>query len=483
LLLKRQLKWHPKRLLLKYLLKLLLPKRRLNPRNNLATADASSARRPSPHRPGQANMLPGRYFVSAIISPMTDPEMTLSTGQQLRQAREARKLSLEQVATYTRIRLHYLAALEADDISAFPSAVQARGFLRTYAGYLGLDTAMQTSAIQTPGAPAASLEVESAPAPAAASTALDLAPEEAETRTGQAESIFALIGQKLRGQRELLGLALNDVERHTHLRAHYLQALEAGDLDGLPSPVQGKGMLKNYASFLGLDTESLLLRYAEGLQARLSAKQQLKRPERRSPVRKMARRRLFSLDFIIGGILVIALIGISEIRSRQTPAATAPSIAEVLASSPTPPVSPTNTLATPTEALLGTVVASTAQGTPIPSPTLSSAAVQVYIVARQRAWMRVIVDGKVAFEGRVLPGNAYPYAGSEQVELLTGNGAALQVFYQQEDLGLLGSFGEVAERIFTVTGVQTPTATITPTPLPVTPTITPTVQGTGTPRP
>jgi hypothetical protein len=87
--------------------------------------------------------------------------------------------------------------------------------------------------------------------------------------------------------------------------------------------------------------------------------------------------------------------------------------------------------------------------------------------------MRVTVDGQVAFEGRVLPGSAYPFSGEDRIEVVTGNGSGLQVYYNQQDLGPLGFAGEVVDRIFTSEGVQTPTATVTSTSTlgaPVTPT-------------
>ena len=62
-----------------------------------------------------------------------------SVGARLRRTREQRQLSLDEVAEVTRLRLHYLRALENDDLSAMPSAAQARGFLRIYADYLGLE--------------------------------------------------------------------------------------------------------------------------------------------------------------------------------------------------------------------------------------------------------------------------------------------------------------------------------------------------------
>ena len=65
--------------------------------------------------------------------------MSETIGQKLKSSREGKRLSIEQVAEATRIRSHYLEALERDDLSAIPSAAQARGFLRIYADFIGLD--------------------------------------------------------------------------------------------------------------------------------------------------------------------------------------------------------------------------------------------------------------------------------------------------------------------------------------------------------
>ena len=104
---------------------------------------------------------------------------------------------------------------------------------------------------------------------------------------------------------------------------------------------------------------------------------------------------------------------------------------------------------------------------------------QVYLVVRQRAWVVVTVDGEVELNGRVIPGSAYLFSGNELVEILTGNGAALQVYFNQQDQGVLGSFGEVVKRAYSPSGEVKPTATATSLPtstaLP-TPTITPTAS-------
>jgi cytoskeletal protein RodZ len=65
--------------------------------------------------------------------------MTQTIGQRLKAEREEQRLTLEKVFEATRIRVQYLHALEEDDLSVMPSPVQARGYLRNYAEFLGFD--------------------------------------------------------------------------------------------------------------------------------------------------------------------------------------------------------------------------------------------------------------------------------------------------------------------------------------------------------
>ncbi len=66
--------------------------------------------------------------------------MSETIGEKLKRAREEKRLTIAQVAEQTRIRSHYLEALERDDLSSIPSAAQVRGFLRNYSDFLGLKT-------------------------------------------------------------------------------------------------------------------------------------------------------------------------------------------------------------------------------------------------------------------------------------------------------------------------------------------------------
>jgi len=63
----------------------------------------------------------------------------MTVGQALAAKRGERGLTIEQVEASTRIRADHLRALEADQLDRLPAPVYAKGYLRTYATYLGLD--------------------------------------------------------------------------------------------------------------------------------------------------------------------------------------------------------------------------------------------------------------------------------------------------------------------------------------------------------
>jgi helix-turn-helix protein/uncharacterized protein DUF4115 len=60
-------------------------------------------------------------------------------GTTLREARNRRKVDLSKVEAATKIRVRYLRAIENEEWDLLPGEAYARGFLRTYAAYLGLD--------------------------------------------------------------------------------------------------------------------------------------------------------------------------------------------------------------------------------------------------------------------------------------------------------------------------------------------------------
>jgi transcriptional regulator with XRE-family HTH domain len=63
-----------------------------------------------------------------------------TVGSILKEERIRKGLTFEQAETATKIRLKFLKAIESDDYSGLPSLSYAKGFVKNYSEYLGLDS-------------------------------------------------------------------------------------------------------------------------------------------------------------------------------------------------------------------------------------------------------------------------------------------------------------------------------------------------------
>lgn len=297
--------------------------------------------------------------------------------------------------------------------------------------------------------------------------------KEEKTPTQPADVIFAEIGIQLRAQRELISLTIDEVERHTKLRAPFVKALEEGSFEKLPSPVQTRGMLQNYATFLDLDADKILLRFADALQARRHEKY-AETPREKIQTQVNASIPLFRTfiagDLVFGLVMIVLLVtlaiwGVGRVVSLQEEQELEPTVIPFVDVFEQP--SPTPTIELTFVAVDDPSIATSALGDAsvtllAPSPEVD-ANVVVNLFALERVYVRVSVDGEVVFEGRMAPRETQVFQAENQVVVLTGDGSALRVTYNGTDLGLMGGMGEVINRVYLITGVATPTATIPPT--------------------
>jgi len=274
------------------------------------------------------------------------------------------------------------------------------------------------------------------------------------------------IGQRLRTARERLGFSLEEAERTTRIRAAHLAALERDDFAALPSPVQARGFLKNYADYLGLDTDRMLQDYGSAPATR--------RPSSTRPVTaprpevRVRRRGWLSADLLVAatialGTLALLVWGGGRLMASLRAAATPVEQSSVFLV-PVPTLAPTATV-TPEisgQALLA-FKAPTETAT-LPPLILPGSGVSVRLLAVQRAWVRALADGQQRYQDRVEPGAIIDLSAERQIEVTTGNGAGLRVTLNGVDLGSMGGLDEALTRIWTTEGEITPTPTITPSP-------------------
>lgn len=94
--------------------------------------------------------------------------MDTGIGATLREARGRRKIDLEEVEAAIKIRIRYLQAMENEAWDVLPGGAYTRGFIRTYAIYLGLDGERLADeykrSLATPGGERTPKRVEPVPA-------------------------------------------------------------------------------------------------------------------------------------------------------------------------------------------------------------------------------------------------------------------------------------------------------------------------------
>jgi cytoskeleton protein RodZ len=403
--------------------------------------------------------------------------MTETTGQQLKQARESKGISIEQVAEELHIRERYLLALENDNPAQIPSEIQAKGFLKLYAEHLDITLMPSGRVIEK------------------STTAIDNDSEPFDEASGEKDSedaTFGLFGKLFFEKRQQLEKDFDDIHNELRINATYLAAIEQENMAQLPPASQAKGMIERYAEYLGLDRDEVLELYADILIQKQADGTSSTEKKKRAARKVDGVKQFITPDLIIGFVLIaiilfIGFLSIRQIMQTRTDIA-AVSTAEAISTDG----SMIDETPLSTEAEDDDVTENEELVVQVPTATLpvilpqdgeqppQTSRLIVQMVANQRAYLRVIADDEIVFEGRVLPGNIYEFFGDREISVVTGNASAFDITLIQDNqttqLGRMGLVGEILDITFQ------PDTIITPTPLPTqTPTITNTPQITVTP--
>ncbi|MEW5988903.1 MAG: RodZ domain-containing protein [Chloroflexota bacterium] len=294
------------------------------------------------------------------------------------------------------------------------------------------------------------------------------------------------LGAILRDAREAKGLTLAAVQNRTRITTRFLEALENGQYDLLPTPVHVRGYLRNYARCLGLDPQPLLERYELSQNRRpapvaasvedISPDHPL--PDRRdqpffNPVNVQLgpdsgrRDRDATLRLIIIVALLIAL-GLVANRfvplllgrgdgSQELAGSLTDAVSEIINNEPATPTPP------PEETATGEPVVSTSRNNqpaagPTPTPTrpplpATMERIRLRLEITERTWMQVAIDGEVVFEGLARRGEGpFEWEALQEARFLTGNAIGVFVTINDVPLGKLGGRGEVVDETWSTTG-------------------------------
>jgi len=110
---------------------------------------------------------------------------------------------------------------------------------------------------------------------------------------------MARLGETLRAQREKKGITLEQAASDTRIREKFLKALEDSDYQTLPGTVYTKGFLRNYAEYLELPAEELVVQFHQ-------ERDLPDAPRTFKPLNPIARRSLIFTPAVLVPVVVLA---------------------------------------------------------------------------------------------------------------------------------------------------------------------------------
>ena len=255
------------------------------------------------------------------------------------------------------------------------------------------------------------------------------------------------IGAQLTAARESRGLTIAEAAARLHIRPMYVAALEREEWLLVGEPVYARGFLKNYARLLNVDADAAL-HEIDSAYAALSADTPAAFERYDGGAFAASGRRqgrwfswLLATMTAIAAVLVAlvawSMFGTVSANRKATPAA----------------VSPAQSAATPPGS--GPQLNGVSQHAPAALPP----GVNLRLQLTQDAWLSVSVDGKRELYETLPAGTVKEFHGVRAITLRTGNAGGVTATVDGQELGKLGSVGQVEDRVFAVKPAPAATGT------------------------
>ena len=279
-------------------------------------------------------------------------------------------------------------------------------------------------------------------------------------------------GDRLRREREMRGITLDEITESTKISRRHLEALETEHFDQLPGGVFNKGFVRAYARFLGIDEDRAVADYS-------AASNEQPEPENKFPLEihdqpnrdLNPRRSNLPLIFAVAA-LVGVLVGYgfwvkskphnsAPVENTRQPAP-ASAVPAPQTSGGTPqsatssaPDSTNDSVSVPKQA---PVASQPAEPRRQAAPTESNApaagnAFFVQIVAKEDSWVSIVADGKSVMERVLTADKSKKVKAGKSLILRTGNAGGIEVSFNGRPLGVLGNENEPRTLTFNASGL------------------------------
>ncbi len=241
----------------------------------------------------------------------------------------------------------------------------------------------------------------------------------------QQAELLSQIGDKLRQKRLEQALSIEEVAAKTLIRQHLLVAIEKGLLEELPETVYIQRFIRQYAEALGLNGEELDSSFA------ISKSNRTNNQPAWSlilPVIQLRPIHLYVI-YIIAIALGVSTLSRSLSRNEGLTNNQLPELPLVADSTTAPPKVSSNVES----------VSST--------PKINKQ-IQIGVTLKAPSWIKVVADGKIAFQGLLPSGTQRTWVAKDNLTVLAGNAGGVLLTINQKESKQMGNLGEVQELTF-----------------------------------
>jgi cytoskeleton protein RodZ len=298
-------------------------------------------------------------------------------------------------------------------------------------------------------------------------------------------------GDRMRREREMRGVTLEEISESTKISKRALQALEEEDFDLLPGGIFNKGFVRAYARFLGIDEEQAVADFVAADAVNHKPAEDDKFPlnlEDRTAKPPLNPKRSLT-PMILALLLLAAAAGgwtfWNKHKAQHSAGESQASETSVPASKPPEQLSPTQaTSANPNEASTANTASeianSTLPGQKTGSSTSASASdssspsesagsddlssadstpssrkpFTISIKATEDSWIRIVADGKIKTESILNAEKEISFTAGKELVLFAGNAGGIEVSYNGKPIAPLGKKKELRRVTFTPQGLK-----------------------------
>ena len=240
------------------------------------------------------------------------------------------------------------------------------------------------------------------------------------------------IGIKLHNIRVAKNISLDTVAANTRIGKRLLLAIESGDLEELPEAFYIQALVAKFAQEIDAEgVDFIVLPSADSNVVNTASPKATRRYGFNFQLRSL------HLYLLYVFLVVVSVKGITMLVERPVIINQTPKEQPTLDAEMTQSANPLKT--------------EKPQSAPqFVSQSSDSNSVSVGINLQERCWLKVMVDGKLAFEGTLPQGTQRQWTGKKEVTIKAGNAGGVAISFNNEQQKVLGAPGEVEEITYTV---------------------------------